>query len=114
MPLCDIQSESRMRENRTSGLTSGDGKRVMANRTEAADRKVRDGHREPTAARPSSTLLKTCARHSNSVPDGALRVLATLATLNGSSRKPGSEKCRQGPRGRRSRPVAKSGVRVHE
>ena len=39
---------------------------------------------------------------------------ATQSTLIGSMRKPGSAKCRQGPRGRRSRPVAKSGVRIHE
>ena len=78
MPLCDIQSESRMRENRTSGLTSGDGKRVMANRTEAADRKVRDGHREPTAARPSSTLLNTHTRRPNRPDSPASRPLPAL------------------------------------
>jgi len=37
-----------------------------------------------------------------------------MATLNGSSTSPASSKCRQGPRGRRCRPAAQSGVRVHE
>ncbi|MDP6763182.1 MAG: hypothetical protein QF903_10180 [Planctomycetota bacterium] len=44
--------------------------------------------------------MKKCTRHSNSVPGGALRVLATQATLNGSSRKPGSQAPRSAARGR--------------
>ncbi|MDP6761254.1 MAG: hypothetical protein QF860_00130 [Planctomycetota bacterium] len=40
--------------------------------------------------------MKTCTRHSNSVRGGALRVLATQATLTGSSRKPGSRKAPPG------------------
>jgi hypothetical protein len=61
MPLCELQSESRMRENRTSGLTSGDGRRSYGNWTAAAARKGGHGHQVPTATAPILDSTELCA-----------------------------------------------------
>ena len=90
MPLCELQSESRMRENRTSGLTSGDGRRSYGTGMKWPPA------REATAAgslrppRPSSTLPSLRLQRRISLPLRDFSPSAVLDDLPGRLRGPRS------------------------
>jgi len=113
MPVCELQSESRMRENRTSGLTSGDGRRSQGNWTPGGNPPGR--HWPPGAyGHRAHPRLYTGFRadEPKSSPGGALRPRDPQSTLNRSTRTPVVAKCRQRAKGGERRRKTAEGRRL--